>query len=221
MINQPSPNSSNYDDWLIDELANQPADALAPAAAAHRRSLINRASLYQLQTFLEDENMTRKRNIIISEGDIFFDGVVGVVIEVSDSERELVEQRISSLYFAQIDDSTQPAPAYWSYDDWLIDELTKQPAAQSAADHAAAAARRAVLINRASLYQLSNFLVDQDATRFSNTLDWSEEEDVKDPIIMEAWDSDIELAEQRFTAKLDALYAAQTKKRATQRAQRQ
>jgi hypothetical protein len=110
----------------------------------------------------------------------------------------------------------QPSPNSSNYDEWLINELAKQPAAQSAADHATAAAHRASLINRASLYQLSNFLVDQDATRFSNTLDWSEEEDVKDPIIMEAWDIDIELAEQRLTAKMDALYAAQTTKRAAQ-----
>jgi len=219
MINQPSPNSSNYDDWLIDELAKQPA-----AAPAHRASLINRASLYQLQAFLEDENTTRKRNIIISEGGIFFEGVFGVVIEVSDSERELIEQRISDLYFAQLDDPTQPAPAYWSYDDWLIDELAKQPSAQSAADHAAAAAHRASLINRASLYQLSNFLEDQDSIRFTNSLDMigeSDEDAVEAPVLMEAWDSDIELAKQRFTAKSDALYAAQTTKRAAQPAQLQ
>ena len=217
MTNHPAPTSSNYDDWLIDELAKQPADP------AQRVALINRASIYQLQTFLEDENMTRTRNITIRQGDIFFEGVVGVVIEVSDSERELVEQRIASLYFAQLNDPTKPAPTYWNYDDWLI-ELAKQPAAQSATDHAAAAAARASIINRASYYQLSNFLVDQDSIRFSNSLDMigeSDEDAVEAPVLMEAWDNDIELAEQRFAARSDALYAAQTTKRAAQTSRHQ
>ena len=118
----------------------------------------------------------------------------------------------------------QPAAASSNYDDWLIDELAKQPADQSAADHAAAAAARASLINRASYYQLSNFLVDQDSIRFSNSLDMigeSDEDAVEAPVFMEAWDNDIELAEQRFAARSDALYAAQTTKRAAQTSRHQ
>ena len=104
----------------------------------------------------------------------------------------------------------QPAPALSNYDEWLIDALAKQPAdPAAAADHAAAAAARASIINRANLYQLQAFLEDQRNIRLLNSQNGQGE----DALIMEAWAADLELAQARITAKLAALFS--------QRAQRQ
>ena len=102
---------------------------------------------------------------------------------------------------------TQPAAASSNYDEWLIDALAKQPAdPAAAADAPAAAAARAVLINRASLYQLQAFLEDQRNIRLLNSQNGQGE----DALIMEAWAADLELAQARITAKLAALFSTQT-----------
>jgi hypothetical protein len=93
--------------------------------------------------------------------------------------------------------TNQPTRTPSIYDRWLIDALAKQPAdPAAAADLPAAAAIRAALINRASLYQLQAFLADQRDIRLLNQNG-------------QAWGSDIELAQARITAKLAALRRAQ------------
>lgn len=104
----------------------------------------------------------------------------------------------------------QPAPFSSRYDEWLIDELDKQPAAQSAADHARAAARRAALINRASLYQLQAFLESQRALRWFNSISanggtWVG--GVEAIIVIEASGRDLQLAQERIISKLAALFS--------------
>jgi len=100
----------------------------------------------------------------------------------------------------------QPVPAPSNYDEWLIDSLAKQPAdPAAAADLPAAAAARAAIINQASLYQLQAFLEDQRDIRLLNSQNGRGE----DALIREAWDTDLELAQARITAKLAALYHAQ------------
>jgi hypothetical protein len=99
-----------------------------------------------------------------------------------------------------INNQTNPHPRTPSiYDRWLIDALAKHPA--TAAERPAAAAHRAALINRASLYQLQAFLEDQRDIRLLNSQDGR------------ALDSDLELAQARITAKLAALRRAQPAKR--------
>jgi hypothetical protein len=104
----------------------------------------------------------------------------------------------------------QPAAAPSNYDEWLIDALAKQPAdPAAAADLPAAAAARASIINQASLYQLQAFLEDQRDIRLLNSQNGRGE----DALIMEAWGSDLELAQARITAKLAALFSTQPAQR--------
>ena len=94
MINQPAPAPSNYDEWLIDELAKQPADPAAaadrPAAAAARASIINRASLYQLQAFLEDQRNIRLLNSQNGRGED------ALIMEAWAADLELAQARITA-----------------------------------------------------------------------------------------------------------------------------
>ncbi len=102
--------------------------------------------------------------------------------------------------------TTKPTRAPSIYDRWLIDALAKHPTAPAAAaERPATAAIRAALIHRASLYQLQAFLADQRDIRLLNSQNGRGEE----ALIMEAWGSDIELAQARITAKLAALRRAQ------------
>ena len=108
--------------------------------------------------------------------------------------------------------SNQPNPMSNQHDDWLIDkldELAKHPA-QNAADHARAAARRAALINRASLYQLQAFRESQRALRWFNSLSanggtWVG--GVEAIIVIEASGRDLQLAQERIISKLAALFS--------------